>query len=190
MPFFFVQLANFKQPAEEPGESDWAELREAQSMALDLPATGMAVIIDIGEADNIHPKNKQDVGKRLAVAALKIAYGKDLVHSGPVYKEMRIEGKHAILSFNHTGSGLTAKDRYGYLKGFAMAGPDQVFYWARAIIRGNEVVVSCDMVDEPVAVRYGWADKPDDGNLYNKEGLPASPFRTDDWAGITIDNIY
>ena len=190
MPFLFVQLANFRAVKEEPGESDWAELREAQRMTLDLPNTGMAVIIDIGEAGNIHPGNKQDVGKRLALAAMKIAYGKDIVHSGPIFKEMRIEGKQAILSFNHTGSGLMAKDRYGYLKGFAIAGPDKIFHWARAMIQDDEVIVSCDWVDEPVAVRYGWADNPDDVNLYNAEGLPASPFRTDDWPGITPGRVY
>jgi len=189
MPFLFVQLANFKAVEMEPGESDWAELREAQSMALELPGTGMAVIIDIGEADNIHPKNKQDVGKRLALAALGIAYGQDLVHS-PILKTMRIEGEEAILSFDHIGSGLKAKDKYGYLKGFAMAGPDRIFYWARAFLRENEVVVICDMVDEPVAVRYGWARNPDDVNLYNLEGLPASPFRTDEWPGITEGKVY
>ena len=185
IPFIFVQLANFRKPPEEPGESAWAELREAQSMALALPKTGMAVAIDIGEADDIHPKNKLEVGKRLALAALKIAYGKDIVYSGPVFKEMRTDGSHAILRFDHIGSGLAAKDRYGYLKGFSMAGPDRIFYWAKAFIRDNEVIVYSEKVNEPVSVRYGWADNPDDVNLYNIEGLPAPPFRTDNWPGIT-----
>lgn len=185
MPFFFVQLANLKQPAEEPGESDWAELREAQSMTLDLLNTGMAVIIDIGEADNIHPANKLDVGKRLALSALKIAYGKEIVHSGPTFKEMTTDGSRAIISFDHTGSGLHIKDRYGYLKGFAIAGSDRKFHWARAQIEGDKVMVQSDKVPAAVAVRYGWADNPDDVNLYNLEGLPASPFRTDEWPGIT-----
>ncbi len=185
MPFMFVQLANFMKPPEQPGESSWAELREAQSMALSLPHTGMAVTIDIGQADDIHPINKQDVGKRLALAALKVAYGKDLVVSGPMYKDMMIAGDHIILSFDHVGSGLMAKSRYGYLNGFSMAGEDRIFHWARATIMGDKVFVYSDEVRKPLAVRYGWANNPDDVNLYNMEGLPASPFRTDDWPGIT-----
>lgn len=185
MPFLFVQLANFMQAPEKPGESSWAELREAQAMALSLPHTGMAVTIDIGEADDIHPVNKQDVGKRLALAALKVAYGQDLVFSGPVYRDMIIAGEEAILSFEHVGGGLKARDRYGYLKGFSMAGEDRVFNWARAHIQGDKVFVRSQQVKRPAAVRYGWADNPDDVNLYNVEGLPASPFRTDDWPGVT-----
>ena len=185
MPFLFVQLANFMEPPDKPGESTWAELREAQSMALSLPQTGMAVTIDIGEADDIHPVNKQDVGKRLALAALKVAYGKDIVFSGPTYKDMLLAGDLAILSFDHVGGGLKAKNQYGYLNGFAIAGEARVFHWARARIQGDKVIVYSDKVNQPVAVRYGWADNPDDVNLYNAEGLPASPFRTDDWPGIT-----
>ena len=186
MPFMFVQLANFMKPPENPGESSWAELREAQSMTLSLPHTGMAVAIDIGEADDIHPINKQDVGKRLALAALNIAYGRDIVYSGPVYKDMIIAGDNAILSFEHVGEGLKAQNRYGYLNGFSIAGEDRVFHWARAHIKGDKVFVFSENVKQPVAVRYGWADNPDDVNLYNKEGLPASPFRTDDWPGKTM----
>ena len=185
MPFMFVQLANFMKPPRKPGESSWAELREAQAMALSLPGTGMAVAIDIGEADDIHPINKQDVGKRLALAALNVAYGKDLVFSGPVYKDMIIAGDNAILSFEHVGGGLKARDRYGYLNGFSIAGDDRIFHWARAHIQGDKVFVYSQKVKQPVAVRYGWADNPDDVNLYNAEGLPASPFRTDDWPGVT-----
>ena len=184
-PFFIVQLANFMAPPKEPGESSWAELREAQSMALSLPMTGMAVTIDIGEENDIHPKDKQDVGHRLALSALKIAYGMDIVYSGPVFRGMSKEGRHLVLSFDHVGSGLVCRDRYGYVKGFAVAGPDRVFHWAKAAVQGDEVWVDCDGVENPVAVRYGWADNPDDLNLYNAEGLPASPFRTDDWPGIT-----
>lgn len=184
-PFFIVQLANYKAPPEQPGESTWAELREAQSLALALPNTGLAVTIDIGEADDIHPRNKQDVGKRLALSALKVYYGNDIVHSGPVFREMAIDGSHAVLSFDHVGGGLTCRDRYGYLKGFAIAGEDRVFHWARAHIEDDKVIVYSDQVKEPVAVRYGWADNPDDVNLYNADGLPASPFRTDQWPGIT-----
>ena len=186
LPFLFVQLANFMAPVSEPAESDWAELREAQAMALSLPATGMAVAIDIGEADDIHPLNKQDVGKRLALSALKVAYGRDIVHSGPVYNSMSIEGGRIRLSFTSVGSGLMAKDKYGYLKGFAIAGEDREFHWAKAYIDNDEVVVYCDKVKSPVAVRYAWGNNPDDANLYNTEGLPASPFRTDEWPGITL----
>lgn len=181
MPFLFVQLANFMQPVRIPGDSDWARLREAQTMTLSLPNTGMAVIIDIGEADDIHPRNKQDVGKRLALQALKVSYGKDLVHSGPMYKSMEIDNNTIRIHFDHTGSGLMAKDKYGYLKGFAIAGADKQFQWARARIIGNQVMVYHMDIPNPVAVRYAWGNNPDDANLYNEEGLPANPFRTDDW---------
>ncbi len=188
MPFLFVQLANYMKPPVEPGESEWAELREAQLMTLNLPNTGMAVIIDIGEADDIHPKNKLDVGNRLALYALKIAYGKEIVYSGPIYKSMTVSGHKIFIEFNNTGSGLVCHDRYGYVKGLSIAGKDHKFHWAKAYIENNKVVVYNDKVDNPVAVRYGWADNPDDVNLYNIEGLPASPFRTDDWPGITLNN--
>jgi len=184
--FLFVQLANFMKTKPEPDESSWAELREAQSMTLSLPMTGMAVIIDIGDADDIHPKNKQDVGKRLALWALAQQYGKKLVYSGPIYKSMKIDGSSIILSFDHVGGGLVAKSEE-QLKGFAIAGADRKFVWADAKIKGNTVVVSSDKVPEPAAVRYAWADNPV-CNLYNKEDLPASPFRTDDWPGITINS--
>jgi len=188
MSFMFVQLANYMKPPDEPEESEWAELREAQLMTLQLPETGMAVIIDIGEADDIHPKNKHDVGKRLALAALKIAYYKNIVYSGPIYKSMAIEGNKAIVDFDNTGTGLKCHDRYGYVKGFSIAGNDRKFHWAKAYIENNKVVVYSDRINNPVAVRYGWANNPDDVNLYNNEGLPASPFRTDNWPGITINN--
>ncbi len=186
MPFFFVQLANFMQPVDEPGESEWAELREAQTMALELSNTGMAVIIDIGEADDIHPTNKQDVGMRLGLAARAVTYGEDIVYSGPIYKSMAITGEKAVIEFDHIGGGLKIHDRYGYLKGFTIAGADRKFYWAKAYVENNKVVVFSDKVGKPFAVRYGWANNPDDVNLYNVEGLPASPFRTDDWPGITV----
>ncbi len=181
-PFYFVQLANFRQVRDLPVESDWAELREAQSMTLSLPNTGQAVIIDIGDADDIHPKNKQDVGKRLALNALALDYGQDIVYSGPVYTSMSIDDNRIKLIFDHVGGGLVAKD--GDLSGFAIAGEDKKFVWAEAVIDGNTVVVSSPEVDNPVAVRYAWADNPV-CNLYNTEGLPASPFRTDEWDGIT-----
>ncbi|HUV66768.1 MAG TPA: sialate O-acetylesterase [Sedimentisphaerales bacterium] len=185
-PFLFVQLANFKEQKPDPGESDWAELREAQSMTLALPNAGMAVIIDIGEAKNIHPKNKQDVGKRLALWALANSYGQKIEYCGPVYKSSKTEGNRIILTFDHVGDGLVAAPEQP-LKGFAIAGADREFVWADARIDGNTVVVSSDKVSGPVAVRYAWADNPV-CNLYNKEGLPASPFRTDDWPGVTADN--
>ena len=189
-PFLFVQLANFMQAQEQPGESAWAELREAQTMTLSLPNTGMATIIDIGEADDIHPRNKLDVGKRLALNALKVAYEKDVVASGPTFKDMRIDGRNVIISFDHIGSGFYLKDKYGYVNGFAVAGADKKFHWANAAIYGNKIVLTCEHVDQPVAVRYGWADNPDDLNLYNLEGLPAVPFRTDDWPGVTEGKSY
>jgi len=186
--FFFVQLANFMAPDVQPSESEWAELREAQSMTLALPYTGMAVTTDIGEEIDIHPRNKQDVGHRLALQAIKAVYGKAIVNDGPVYKSMEIDGERITLTFDTQGSNMMAKDKYGYLKGFAIAGADKKFYWARARLRENEITVSSEMVKSPVAVRYAWGNNPDDANLYNAEGLPASAFRTDDWPGITINS--
>jgi sialate O-acetylesterase len=185
-PFLFVSLANYMEPPEQPGESSWAELREAQTMTLSLPNTGMALAIDIGEADDIHPKNKQDVGKRLARDAFKIAYSMDVVNSGPMYDSVEFKDGKAFVKFSEIGSGLKIKDKYGYIKGFSIAGPNKKFHWAKAeLINENTVAVYSDEVPNPVAVRYGWADNPDDVNLYNKEELPANPFRTDDWPGIT-----
>ncbi|WP_426330177.1 sialate O-acetylesterase [Pedobacter sp. R-06] len=184
-PFIFQQLVNYRQPVQQPAESDWAELREAQLMTLSRSAnTAMAVGIDIGEAGDIHPVDKLDVGKRLALAARKLAYGeKNLVASGPVYKSMRIKDNKAILSFTSTGAGLKTKDGKapGY---FALAGADKKFYWADAVIVGNQIEVSSKDVNAPVAVRYAWADNPEGCNLINNEGLPASPFRTDDWERV------
>lgn len=184
-PFFWVQLANFMKADSLPAQSDWAELREAQNRTLQLPQTGQAVIIDIGEGANIHPKNKQDVGYRLALAAEKVVYNKDIVYSGPVYQSMKTDGNKVIIQFANTGTGLMAKDKYGYLKGFAIAGTDQHFVWANAMIDGDKIIVSANTVTNPVAVRYAWGNNPDDADLYNKEGIPASPFRTDAWKGIT-----
>lgn len=185
-PFLFVSLANFNPPVETPGESNWAELREAQTKTLSMPNTGMALAIDIGEANDIHPKNKQDVGKRLALNALKIAYKKDIVYSGPMYQSVEFNDGKAFITFTETGSGLKAKDKYGYLKGFTIAGADKKFQWAKAeIIDNKTVAVFSENMKDPKSVRYGWANNPDDVNLYNVEGLPANPFRTDDWPGIT-----
>jgi sialate O-acetylesterase len=176
-PFLIVQLANFMDRKAEPGESAWAELREAQLLtARRVPKAGLAVAIDIGEAKDIHPRNKQDVGRRLALAARSISYGEKLTFSGPVYRSMRREGRSIRLEFDHVGGGLAA--RGAKLEGFAIAGADKKFVWADARIDGETVLVSSPSVSEPVAVRYGWADNPTI-TLYNLEGLPASPFRTD-----------
>ena len=182
-PFYFVQLANFKAAKPTPGDSSWAELREAQAMALGEPNTGMAVTIDIGNAKDIHPKNKQDVGGRLARWALAKTYGRDIVYSGPLYKSMGKRNNRIVIHFDYIGTGLTAKGG-GRLKGFAIAGHDKQFVWAEADIIGDTIVVSSPDIPDPVAVRYAWADNPE-CNLYNREGLPASPFRTDSWKGIT-----
>ncbi|RAV99250.1 sialate O-acetylesterase [Pseudochryseolinea flava] len=183
--FYWVQLANFMEPSATPVDSDWAELREAQDMTLSVPNTGQAVIIDIGEAFDIHPRNKQDVGYRLALAALKNSYNKNIVYSGPRYQSMKVEGNKIILSFSEKGSGLKTKDKYGYVRGFAIAGADKKFVWAKASIEGDNIVVYSDKVANPVAVRYAWGNNPDDANLYNNEDLPAAPFRTDQWKGVT-----
>jgi len=182
-PFLFVQLANYEQRKSEPAHSDWAELREAQSMALNLPNTGMAVTIDVGDAEDIHPRNKKSVGERLYLAAQKVAYNKDVLHSGPIYKSFKNEGYAIRIFFTSTGTGLAGKNGEP-LKGFSIAGIDKKFYWADAQIQGNTVVVKSPLVSNPVAVRYAW-DKNPECSLYNKEGLPASPFRTDSWNGVT-----
>ena len=186
LPFYWVQLANFRAKKDDPGDSDWAELREAQSMALKLPSTGQAVIIDIGEARDIHPKNKQDVGKRLAYIALNKHYGIAANYSGPKFSSYVVEGNRIRLRFEFA-DGLKSADGRP-LSQFAIAGKDQKFTWAKAIIEGNELIVSSDAVAEPMAVRYAWADNPEGCNLTNASELPASPFRTDDWPGITVGN--
>jgi len=189
--FLTVQLApydkNKKRSLEDitkqPVESDWAELREAQLFSTKtLPKSGMVVITDVGEKDDIHPKKKAPVGARLALAAEGIAYGKKVEYSGPIYKSMKVKGNEVVLSFDHVDSGLEAKN--GELTGFAIAGADQKFVWAKARIEGNKVIVSSPEVPQPVAVRYGWSDYPV-VNLWNKAALPASPFRTDDFPMVT-----
>ena len=181
-PFLFVQLPNFMGPQTQPSESvgGWPLEREQFLKMLDtVKNTGMAVTIDIGEANDIHPHNKQDVGKRLAQWALAKTYGKDVVASGPLYKSSRQEAGKIVVEFNYVGGGLASRDG-GKLTGFAIAGADKKFVWADAQIVGDTVVVSSPAVPSPVAVRYAWANNPP-CNLVNKAGLPASPFRTDDW---------
>ena len=183
-PFYFVQLASYKADnGDSKNGSTWAELREAQTMTLSLPNTGMAVTTDIGNSLDIHPKNKQDVGKRLAAIALHNVYKKDVVYSGPMYQSMKVSGNKIIISFTNIGGGLVAKK--GELKGFEISGLSGQFYPAVATIDNNRVVVESEMVKYPAAVRFGWKDDAGEDNLFNKEGFPASPFRTDKWKGIT-----
>ncbi len=208
LPFYFVQLAPFTTMRKEPGPSSWAELREAQLRTLELPNTGMAVITDFGNEYDIHPTPKRPVGERLALLARAKTYGEKVAYSGPEYVAMTIEGNQAILRFRHVDGGLVAHelvptaqrtDKSGTtraawrvksgsegapLVGFTIAGKDRVFHPAKAEIRGKQVIVSSDVVPEPVAVRYGWADHPL-CNLFNRAGLPASPFRTDDFPAVT-----
>ncbi len=188
--FHFVQLSSYGQNQSSNNGSYWAELREAQNMTLSLPKTGIAITTDIGNPDDIHPTNKQDVGKRLALSALKRTYNQSLTIVSPMYKEVKFEGSKAIISFENIGSGLKANDKYDYLKGFEIAGEDKKFYYAQAQIIDNKVVVFHASVPKPTSVRYAWANAPVDANLFNQEGLPASPFRTDAWEGITVKNQY
>jgi sialate O-acetylesterase len=178
VPFLFVQLAGYGHNELEPAEYSWAELREAQSMALSLPATGMATAIDIGDENDIHPKDKQDVAHRLVLAAAHVVYADNVIDSGPTYQSMRIEGNRIHIKFSNVGSGLWIKDGQGYCRGFEIAAGDGKFRWAQAQQQGHEIVVFNDAVSQPVAVRYDWSNTPN-GNVYNKEGLPALPFRTD-----------
>jgi sialate O-acetylesterase len=193
-PFLFVQLASYMPRVANPTQTadGWPGLREAQSMTLKLPNTGQAVTIDIGQGNDIHPKDKLDVGHRLALAARHLAYGEDVVFSGPTYDSMTIDGSKIKIKFKNVGTGLTIaaapSTQPGVpplapgseLKGFTIAGADHKFVWATATIDGDSVIVSSPDVHDPQAVRYAWANNPE-VNFYNKEGLPASPFRTDDW---------
>ena len=191
-PFYFVQLANWQNATDKPeGGDGWAKLREAQTKCLEISNTGMAVIIDIGEARDIHPRNKQDVGRRLARWALAKDYGKDIVYSGPLYKKHVVEGNKIRISFDHVGGGLIVGEKKGLeptrevpngkLQRFAIAGADKKWHWAEATVEGDAIVVSSKDVPKPIAVRYAYSMNPAGCNLYNKEGLPASPFRTDSW---------
>jgi sialate O-acetylesterase len=182
LPFIYVQLANYMQAKTQPAESNWAELREAQMMTLKTPNTGMIVATDIGDAEDIHPKNKQEIGERLARVALAKVYGAKIDYSGPLYKSFAKKDKNIIVEFEFNDGLKPANGTV--LKGFTIAGEDKVFYWADAKVEGDKIMVSSSHVANPVAVRYNWADNPD-GNLTNASGLPASSFRTDAWPGIT-----
>ena len=209
-PFYFCQLANYLPKKDLPGDSAWAELRDAQSQTLSLPETGQAVLIDIGEEKDIHPRNKKDVGERLALIALANDYGKEIPFSGPVFKSARIAGGKILLTFTSTAGRLVAKtlpatsdlrtvahetaplvrnSPGSELEGFALCGEDRKWVWADAKIDGDSVVVWSDQVPAPIAVRYAWSDNPT-ANLYNAAGLPASPFRTDDFPATTRDAKY
>lgn len=178
LPFLYVQLPGFMDYNYLPSESGWAMLRESQLKALSAPNSAMTVAIDLGEWNDIHPDNKKDVGERMALAALKLAYGENIVYSGPLYKTATVEGNRISISFEHTGGGLVTND--GEEPGdFAIAGADKKFVWAKAKIEGNKIIVWSNEITQPLYVRYAWADNPVHPNLYNKEGLPASPFRTD-----------
>jgi sialate O-acetylesterase len=177
-PFIYAQLPNFMDVSYSPSESSWAELRESQLKALSAPNTAMTVNIDLGEWNDIHPDNKKDVGERMALAGLKLAYNEKILHSGPLYDSYKIENDKVIISFSNVGSGLITNDGEA-LSEFAIAGEDKKFVWANAKIEGDKVVVWSENVPSPKYVRYSWADNPDNPNLYNKEGLPASPFRVE-----------
>ncbi len=182
-PFLIVQLAPFTKILPEPGDSEWAELRDAQLQTTrTLPNTAQAVITDVGQETDIHPRWKEPVGARLALAARALGYGEKIEYSGPAYESMRIEGDKAILTFQHVGGGLVAKN--GPLVGFTIAGADRKFVKADAEIHGDQVVVRSPKVEQPVAVRFGWANYPV-VNLWNQAGLPASPFRTDEFPLVT-----
>jgi len=188
-PFYWVQLADFMKEVSEPGDSSWAELREAQTTTMDkLPATGEAVIIDLGETKDIHPRDKQNVAKRLVRWALAQDYKIDIPHRSPRYKGMEKDGSKVVITIDHAGKGGLKTFDFPELRGFAIAGADKKFVAATAKFIGKDKIeVSSDKVADPVAVRYAWADNPV-CNVYSADGLPLTPFRTDDWPGVTIDN--
>ncbi|MDR6734474.1 sialate O-acetylesterase [Sphingobacterium sp. 2149] len=181
LPFLLVQLPNYMRQQERPSESGWASIREAQfKVAKEVPYTALTVNYDIGEWNDIHPLNKNDLAARLLLAARKLVYGEKLVSAGPSYQRMEVKGDKILIFFTNVGSGLAIRDGK-VLKHFALAGQNRQFRWANAVISGNTVVVSHPDISHPVAVRYAWADNPADANLVNKEDLLASPFRTDNW---------
>ena len=186
LPFYWVQLANLYPEDTTPVGSSWAELRESQAMTVELPHTGQATIYDIGDAYSIHPTNKQEVGRRLSLIALHKDYGRDsLVYSGPTFQNVSFKENTAVITMNTYGSQLTIHNKYGYLEGFSIAGEDRKFVWAKAFIDANgKIIVYNENIAEPVAVRYAWSNNPA-ANLFNAQGLPAIPFRTDSWKGVT-----
>ncbi|MGZ4000578.1 MAG: sialate O-acetylesterase, partial [Mucilaginibacter sp.] len=185
IPFLFVQLSSWGPTPNSNQGSDWAELREAQTMTLSLPNTAMAITTDVGDANNIHPKDKADVGYRLGYEALNSVYGLWNENRSPLFKSADFKDGYALVSLTHSDSGLVAKDQYGYIKGFEIAGADHKWYFARADISGNQVKVWCNQVRQPIAVRYAWTNAPVEANLFNKQGYPVGPFRSDDWKGVT-----
>jgi sialate O-acetylesterase len=181
-PFLWVQLPNYGAvDTVPPDRAAWATLRESQTAALALPNTGQAVTIDVGEPNDIHPRNKQDVGARLALVARSVVYGHDVVSSGPAYRRHAIRDGRVVIEFDHTDGGLVSRTAGDGVVGFAVASDDRRFVWARARIDGNRVVVWSDQVPQPAAVRYAWSNSPPTPSLYNGAGLPAAPFRTDRW---------
>jgi sialate O-acetylesterase len=184
-PFYFVQLANFDSEAASPNQNSWSELREGQEAALDLPNTGMAVAIDIGEAADIHPANKMEVGRRLALHALKNQYNKKTTAQSPVFKSMEINNDSVLIYIETFGDSLVCNDKYGYVNGFAIAAEGQEFIWAKAQLKGNKIIVYNGKVKQPADVRYAWSKNPGKLNVYNTEGLPLRPFRTDRRPGVT-----
>jgi len=192
LPFYFVQLAAWQKPSDAPAGGDgWAHIRDAQRKCSALPHSGMAVATDIGDADDIHPRNKADVGDRLARRALANEYGKKVVPSGPLLRQLKIDGSKAVVEFDHVGAGLMTGRKDGRktaeevkdvkLARFAIAGKDRKWVWAEAKIVGDMVVCTHPDVPNPVAVRHAFTMNPVGANLYNRDGLPASPFRTDNW---------
>jgi len=190
-PFYFVQLSSFGGFQGSDKGSEWAELREAQTMTLKLPKTGMAITTDIGNPYDVHPKDKADVGFRLAAKALMLTYNKTGFYESPQYNSADFKNGYAEVKFNYADGGLIVKDKYNYVKGFELAGADHKFYYAQAtIVDGNKVKVWCDQVKQPIAVRYAWTDSPIDANLFSKEGFPVAAFRSDNWKGLTDDKKF
>lgn len=190
-PFYFVQLATFYAGGNSNEGCSWAELREAQTMALSLPNTGMVVTTDLVTIpSDIHPTNKQDVGKRLAAIAFNNLYNKKMVCSGPTFKSFETKGNQIIVSFDNVGTGLSTPDKYGYIKGFEIAGKDQVFHYAKGFIKDNKLILSSEEVSSPLAVHFSWIGDATESNLFNKEGFPAVPFRTDEWKTVTKEEKY
>ena len=189
LPFIYVQLPNYLKEVSEPMDQSWSEMRMAQDKALKLLNVGRVVTIDIGDAHDIHPKNKVEVGRRSAITALNLAYG-GRYNLSPNYKSHRIEDNHVYVKIDQPLKDLVVRDKYGYIRGFTISGEDQKFYWAKATILKNEIEVSCDKVERPIAVRYAWSSNPGPLDVHNNEGWPLAPFRTDNWQGITEGNNY